>query len=381
MKILHIINSLKKGGAEGNLFRLCKFHKKKYNTKIDVTVLTLTDNGFYEPELGKLGIKVYSLKINPNNKLSGLTKKIIKLRKLILDLNPDIIQSWMYHSNFLTLFLPKKFHSKVFWNIRHSELNFKISKKMTIFLSLICGIFSKFVPRKIIYCSERSIKFHEKQHFYSKDKAVLIYNGYNHKNYFPSKNLRINFRKKYKINKEQIILGYAGRYAKQKNIPSLLSAFSKVNKKNSSVFLFMAGKDINLKNKELVNYINDLGIKTNVIFLNEQKNLLKFYNGIDLLILTSFSESFPNVLPEAMLCTTPVLSSDAGCSKKIIDKFGFVMNNNDDQSIFKNLNKIIQYNIKNKKKWKYLKKKSRLQIINEFSISKMSKEYVQNWIF
>lgn len=381
MKILHIINSLKKGGAEGNLFRLCKFHKKKYNTKIDVTVLTLTDNGFYEPELGKLGIKVYSLKINPNNKLSGLTKKIIKLRKLILDLNPDIIQSWMYHSNFLTLFLPKKFHSKVFWNIRHSELNFKISKKMTIFLSLICGIFSKFVPRKIIYCSERSIKFHEKQHFYSKDKAVLIYNGYNHKNYFPSKNLRINFRKKYKINKEQIILGYAGRYAKQKNIPSLLSAFSKVNKKNSSVFLFMAGKDINLKNKELVNYINDLGIKTNVIFLNEQKNLLKFYNGIDLLILTSFSESFPNVLPEAMLCTTPVLSSDAGCSKKIIDKFGFVMKNNDDQSIFKNLNKIIQYNIKNKKKWKYLKKKSRLQIINEFSISKMSKEYVQNWIF
>ena len=143
----------------------------------------------------------------------------------------------------------------------------------------------------------------------------------------------------------------------------------------------MAGKDINLKNKELVNYINDLGIKTNVIFLNEQKNLLKFYNGIDLLILTSFSESFPNVLPEAMLCTTPVLSSDAGCSKKIIDKFGFVMKNNDDQSIFKNLNKIIQYNIKNKKKWKYLKKKSRLQIINEFSISKMSKEYVQNWIF
>ena len=238
MKILHIINSLKKGGAEGNLFRLCKFHKKKYNTKIDVTVLTLTDNGFYEPELGKLGIKVYSLKINPNNKLSGLTKKIIKLRKLILDLNPDIIQSWMYHSNFLTLFLPKKFHSKVFWNIRHSELNFKISKKMTIFLSLICGIFSKFVPRKIIYCSERSIKFHEKQHFYSKDKAVLIYNGYNHKNYFPSKNLRINFRKKYKINKEQIILGYAGRYAKQKNIPSLLSAFSKVNKKNIFIYFF-----------------------------------------------------------------------------------------------------------------------------------------------
>ena len=381
MKILHVINSLKKGGAEGNLFRLCKFHKKKYKTKIDITILTLIDNGFYETELRKLGIKVYSLKINPKSKLSDLIKKIHKLRKLILNLSPDIIQSWMYHSNFLTLFVPKKFYSKVFWNIRHSELNFKISKKMTIFLSLICGIFSRFVPKKIIYCSERSIEFHEKKLFYSKRKTVLIYNGYNHKTYFPSKKLRLKFRKKYKIKNKQFILGYAGRYAKQKNIPSLLSAFSKVKEKYRSILLFMAGKDINFKNKELINYINDLGIKNNVIFLNEQKNLLKFYNGIDLLVLTSFSESFPNVLPESMLCSTPVLSSDAGCSKKIIDKSGFVMSNNDEQSTFKYLNKVIQFNIKNKKKWEYLKKKTRLQIINEFSISKMSKEYLLNWIF
>ena len=142
----------------------------------------------------------------------------------------------------------------------------------------------------------------------------------------------------------------------------------------------MAGKNINLKNKELIYLINNLGIKNNIIFLNEQKNLLKFYNGIDLLVLTSFSESFPNVLPESMLCSTPVISSDAGCSKKIIDKCGFVMKNNDEQTIFKNLIKVIQYNIKNKKKWKFLKKKSRLQIMREFSISKMSKGYLQSWV-
>ena len=294
-------------------------------------------------------------------------------------MNPDIVQSWMYHSNFITLFIPKKFYSKVFWNIRHSELNLKISKKMTIFLSLICGIFSKFIPKKIIYCSDRSIHFHEKQHFYNKSKAVLIYNGYDHETYFPSKNLRLDFRKKYKIKKKQFILGYAGRYAKQKNIPPFLFAFSKVLKKHSSIILFMAGKNINPQNKELIYLINNLGVKNNIIFLNEQKNLLKFYNGIDLLVLTSLSESFPNVLPESMLCSTPVLSSDAGCSKKIINKYGFVMKNNDEQSIFGNLNKVIKYNIKNKEKWKFLKKKSRLQIMKEFSISKMSKEYLQNW--
>ena len=73
-------------------------------------------------------------------------------------------------SNFLTLFIPRIFFNRLFWNIRHSELNYQISKKMTIFLSIICGLFSRVVPKKIIYCSEKSVNFHEKHHFYNKNK-------------------------------------------------------------------------------------------------------------------------------------------------------------------------------------------------------------------
>ena len=143
----------------------------------------------------------------------------------------------------------------------------------------------------------------------------------------------------------------------------------------------MAGKDINLDNKELVNHIKNIEIKNKVIFLNEQKNLLEFYNGIDLLTLTSLSESFPNVVPESMLYSTPVLSSNAGCSKKIINNCGFVMKNNNVQSIFRNLDRVIQLRVNNKKNWKILKKKTRLQIVKNFSISNMSNEYLQNWAY
>jgi len=228
MKVVHIINSLKKGGAEGNLYRLCKFHKKKYNNKINITIITLINNGFYESGLKKKGINIYSLNIDEKNKFFNLIKKILKLRKLIKNQNPDIIQSWMYHSNFLTLFIQKKFYNKLFWNIRHAELDLKISKKMTIFLSIICGIFSKLIPKKIIYCSERSINFHENKHLYDKNKSILIYNGYSEKDYYPSKYLHSTFRKKNKIKKTDIVLGYAGRYAKQKNIQYYYNHFQKL---------------------------------------------------------------------------------------------------------------------------------------------------------
>ena len=48
MKIIHIINSLRKGGAEGNLYRLCKVHKKKYQNKVKIFIITLISNGYYE---------------------------------------------------------------------------------------------------------------------------------------------------------------------------------------------------------------------------------------------------------------------------------------------------------------------------------------------
>ena len=380
MKIIHIINSLKKGGAEGNLYRLSKFQKKKYKKKINIIIITLIDNGFYEKDMKKLGIKIFSLRMQRNEKIFDFVKKIIKLRNFIKIHNPDIIQSWMYHSNFITLFLPKKFYEKIFWSIRHSVLNFQNSKKKTIILSKICGLFSKIVPKKIIYNSEKSIIFNENNHFYSKNKTVLIENGYNDKTFYPSKYLRKNFRKKYKIRDSDIILGFAGRYSKIKNIPSLLIAFSKIVKDYDNVYLCMVGKDINLNNNGLKSLIFDLKIQDKVVLLNEKKNLNQFYNGIDLLVLTSFAESFPNVIAESMLCSTPVLSTDVGCSKRIIKDCGFIVKKNNQLSIMFSIKKSLTL-LKNRKKWQSLKKNSRIRIKKNFSIPKMANSYLDNWVF
>ena len=143
----------------------------------------------------------------------------------------------------------------------------------------------------------------------------------------------------------------------------------------------MVGRDINIKNEVLIKYINKLKINNRVLILKQQKNLLEFYNGIDLLLLASHSESFPNVIAESMLCSTPVLSSNAGCAKKIINKTGFIMKNNDHLSILKNLKKIVKFLKYKKKDWKSLKKNSRLQIQTNFSIPNMANSYLKNWIF
>ena len=381
MKIIHIINSLKKGGAEGNLYRLTKFHKKKYQKGINIIIVTLIDNGFYENDLKKDGIKVFSLGFRKKNNYIELIKKILKFREFIKREKPDIIQSWMYHSNFLTIFIPRIFSNNIFWNIRHSVLNFKMSKKTTILVSIFCAIFSRYFPKKIIYCSEKSIEFHQNKHFYNRKKTILIENGFGEKTFFSSKHERLNFRKKCNLKKSDIVLGFAGRYTKEKNIKSLLLGFAKFIKNNKNVHLCMVGKNINIWNEELMSYLNNYNIKEKVHLLNEQKNLLKFYNGIDLLLLTSHTESFPNVVAESMLCATPVLSSDVGCSKKIINNCGFIMKDNNYQSIFQNLKKFSNVFKNKKKEWKILKTKSQLKIKKDYSIEKMANSYFKTWNF
>ena len=82
-----------------------------------------------------------------------------------------------------------------------------------------------------------------------------------------------------------------------------------------------------------------------------------------------------------MLCSTPVLSSNSGCSKIIINNFGFNVIKNDYETIFREFQKILTFFNNYKDKWNFIKKNSRLHIQNNFSISNMSKSYLENWTF
>ena len=66
-------------------------------------------------------------------------------------------------------------------------------------------------------------------------------------------------------------------------------------------------------------------------------------NGVDLLLVTSLSETGPIVVKEAMACNCPIVSTDVGDVRIVIDKTNlcFVTNFNP-KNISKNINTILQ---------------------------------------
>ena len=113
MKIIHIINSLRKGGAEGNLYRLCKVHKKKYQNKVKIFIITLISNGYYENDLKKKGINIVSLDIK-GYQIIDILKKIILFRKFIKKIIQILFKVGCIIRTFLRYLFPEKIIIKYF---------------------------------------------------------------------------------------------------------------------------------------------------------------------------------------------------------------------------------------------------------------------------
>ena len=99
-KILHIIVGLGNGGAENTLLKLTKSLKKKFNS----TVLVLSNKTTLEKKFRNEKIKL--IKINIKNKLS-LIVNLYKIYSVIKKNNPDLIQTWMYHSDLVGTIIGK----------------------------------------------------------------------------------------------------------------------------------------------------------------------------------------------------------------------------------------------------------------------------------
>jgi len=345
MKIVHLIASMDRGGAEHTLYKLISFDN--LNKHI---VISLTKVGVYGQKLKKKNIEVYDSNLNKNFFLNLL--KIYNILKKIKLVKPNIIQSWMYHADFLALIFGSLLKIKFFWNIRNSNLNKKWSNFFTIFLLKINAYFSC-KPYKIISCSKNAILFHGK-HGYLKKKFYLIENGFNG-NYYKSNNkLKKNFKKKYNI-KNNIIIGMIARWHPQKGHNLLLQGLKKILRisKYQNIKLVLAGPGMTIKNYELIKILRKNLSNDKYLLLGDVDDLRMVYNACDLTVLPSIgNEGFPNVVAESMLCETPVIASNSGDVKKIIKNNDFVIKPGNQKQLINSLNKNLNDILFKKKKKK-----------------------------
>lgn len=138
--------------------------------------------------------------------------------------------------------------------------------------------------------------------------------------------------------------------------------------KKYSIFVLLTGPARGYIKKGLEKY----KIPYYHIYLKEYTRIVKYYQILDLYLITSRVEGGPKALLEAMACGVPLISTKVGMSPSIImnGENGFIVSVGDVENIVRRSSQLIQNNSLQKKF-----KMNGLKIINKYNWGNIAKQY------
>jgi glycosyltransferase involved in cell wall biosynthesis len=317
MLICHIITGLNDGGAEAVLYRLCKHDASNQHQ-----VVSLSGYGKYGPMLEALGVSVTTLNMS-SWRPSPLA--FIRLVRLLRREEPDFVQTWMYHADLFGGLAARTAGIKnVVWGIRQTILEPGTSKKKTIWIAGVLATLSWRLPAKIIVCAQRAMDVHEELG-YDRTKMRFIPNGYDLAEFQPSRDPQGYFRAILNVSTTSPLIGVVGRFDPYKDHLNLLDALVILRNRGISFQCLFVGSGLDQSNSKLVASIAERGLAGSLLLLGQRADIPKIMNALDVFVLPSYAEAFPNVVAEAMACETPCVVTDVGDTAYIVGDTGWVV--------------------------------------------------------
>lgn len=341
-KVFFIVSSLSAGGAERVFWLISQgFDKSKYEVSI---ILFNSNNAFFSMDLE--GVHVVDLKT------IKASLSFPKLYKLIRKERPHAIFGTGNHINFLISFV--SFFVKIPYIIARPS---SISAEIHQFSNLKGKVFDKFTRLffrnfNTIICQSDEIR-NSLSRVYKINSSQMVV--------IPNPVVVSPVIKNGKGNNRLIIVG---RLTEVKGHRRLLDIFSMLPECYS---LSMAG-DGELK-EYLIEKAENLNIASRVQVLGQVSNVIDVISTHDVLLLTSHTEGFPNVVLESLSVGVPVVTFRVGgVSNFLIDDFNGYIVEQDDLIGFRNA-----IEKASKKEWKHNEIKMDIQA--RFSLEKVVSMY------
>jgi glycosyltransferase involved in cell wall biosynthesis len=366
MRVVHVITGLATGGAETVLFRLMEISRSR---GFQLTVVSLSGGGVFAERIRELSVPVVALGMK---KGGGLAESLLRLRRVIREAEPDLIQGWMYHGNIAALFAAFLFCRKipVLWNVRHALHAPNAEKIATRFVIRLNALLSRF-PARIVYNSAAGARQHEGMGFSSR-RTVVIPNGFDAGIYKPDPGERKRVRRELGIPDGALVVGLVGRFHPVKAHSIFFKAASIVGARFLGVHLVCVGRGVSVENPEAAGMAAGAGLAGRVHLLGERSETAGLNAAFDVAVSASLSESFPNAVGEAMACGVPCVVTDVGDSAFLVGDTGVVVEPGNPQELVRGLTTLLEL-VPSKRR--AMGKAARKRIVEKFSIEAMAAEY------
>ena len=314
IKVLHIIPSLRKGGAERLVLDICNELIKRQNIEVKLIILNPENDYLY------LSNKIDIININSFVSLSLKEKDNFNIDELDLIINkfkPNIIHSHLFQSEIISRY---RLYPNIVY-ITHLHSNMKSFNKFSILDLFNKRKFTnyyekKWVIKKYLQCNNHFISI-------SKDTEVFF------KKTLPkslSNNIKlmfnaIDFNRFYngterKKNREKVRLINVGSLVDKKNQIFLVDIVDELLKRGINTELIILGSGPN--KEKILNKVTSLNLSENIKLLGNVEDVENYLNKSDIYLHSATYEPFGLVLLEAMASGLPCITLDGKGNRDII---------------------------------------------------------------
>ncbi|HOM13869.1 MAG TPA: glycosyltransferase [Rubrivivax sp.] len=322
LSIAFVITGLGTGGAEMMLEKLVS----NLSPSIEVHVISLTGLGAIGPRLQARGVPVEALGMRPGLPSPRLFARLVRR---LTSLRPNVVHTWMYHADLLGGLAARLAGVRaLMWGLRHSNLDPAANKASTLRVVRLCARLSAWLPQRIACAAQRAREAHIAIG-YATDRMVVIPNGFDLTRFVPDSCARADVRTQLGLPDGAPLIGMVGRFDPQKNHRGFATAMQHLLKCRPDVHALLAGDGVDSSNQDLMRWLRDAGAVDACHLLGRRDDVPRLMSALDVLVLPSIGEAFPNVVGEAMSCGVPCAVTDVGDAADIVGALGRVVGSGD----------------------------------------------------
>lgn len=309
INILHIYQNSKIGGVQQQLLSLLKAYNRERFNPIFCCLGPKEEIG---KEIEGTGIEFIPLnKLRYNRFSPGI---VLELHRLMKKKQIHVVRTHRYRSNLygrLAAFL-----AGVPVIIASVHDNYRTDKRPK--RRIMNRILSK-ITDKIVAVSEDVKEDIMRYDRIDPSKIEVIPNGIDVERFNPEKNTT-DIRKEFSLEEDDIVIGFIGRIVPAKGLEYLLNALPYLKEEFKNIKLFIVGEGSlveELKERAKKNNVFD-----NILFIGRRRDIPEILASINIFVMPSIAEGFPNALLEAMAMGKPIVTTEVGGIPEIV-KNGF----------------------------------------------------------
>lgn len=342
MKVLHVISGLTTGGAERTLEKLIP-EWRALGIESEVACLG---------PLGKVGERLQASV--PVHHLGGeedgrsFVRRFMTLRAVIRRTRPDALFGWMHPGNlaataaWLSLvpaFAPKR-KPRLFWTVHQSLYSLDYETPRNAAVIRLNARLSR-LPEGIIYVSRTSAAQHAARGYETR-RARVIPIGFDTTLFAPLPVARrAAARAALGMEPDRFWAGLVARDDPKKDAVNFVHAAARVLATHPEARFLLLGAGMDDPQAPARLAARRLGLEFSFLFRGETGHPQECIAALDVLVSSSYTEAFPNVIGEAMACEVPCVVTDVGDCAWLLGEAGSVVPPRDPAALARALQSLI----------------------------------------